>query len=124
MAKSYALNHGNKHLLVEGLRNIKEEKLRSLIGSKESLDLLVRTPPCQSFSKKRSCSNFDIRNNLILEVSRIVDILHPTFVLFENIINYIIFHMFLKYLANIDRFGYKKEINRPSYHTLFKSAPP
>ncbi|WP_082420302.1 DNA cytosine methyltransferase [Paenibacillus sp. A3] len=127
IAKTYELNHGNKHLIVEDIRNItKDLWLEKVALPKESLDLLIGTPPCQGFSKhsrKKSNNNFDGRNTLILEVLRVADIYFPKFIFFENvdnIVNYSIFHLFLKRLSNVDRFGFKKNLNRPSYHIRYE----
>ncbi|GKS10093.1 cytosine-specific methyltransferase [Paenibacillus chitinolyticus] len=125
IAKTYELNHGKDHLLVEDITLITNERLLNLVKLDKSLDLLVGTPPCQGFSKhsrKSSNNNFDDRNKLILEVIRVAEAVSPKFIFFENVENilkYSIFHLFLKRLANLDRYGYKKNQNKPSYHICF-----
>jgi DNA (cytosine-5)-methyltransferase 1 len=127
IAKTYELNHGSEHLIVEDIRKItKEDWLEKANLKEKQLDLLVSTPPCQGFSRhsrKKALDSKDERNNLILETTRIADIFHPKYIFFENvdnIVNYKVFHIFLKKLANLNRFGDKVNVSRPSYHINFK----
>lgn len=128
IASTYALNHGTDHLLVKDIRKIKKKKW-STIKKKlngNNLDLLVATPPCQGFSRhsrKKSATNTDERNKLIMEVIRVVNIFQPNYILFENvdnIINFNIFHIFLRLLVNLNSDGHKQYSNRPSYHLRFE----
>jgi DNA (cytosine-5)-methyltransferase 1 len=128
IASTYALNHGNNHLIVKDIRKIKKKKwikLKEQLNG-ENLDLLVATPPCQGFSRhsrKKSVANSDDRNNLIMEVIRVSNIFQPNYILFENvdnIVNFKIFHTFLSVLTNLDSTGHKKYVKRPSYHLRFE----
>ncbi|WP_164545481.1 DNA cytosine methyltransferase [Paenibacillus albus] len=128
IASTYALNHGSDHLLVKDIRKVKKKKWnkinKKLNGS--NLDLLVATPPCQGFSRhsrKKSVTNSDDRNKLIMQVIRVAKIYQPNYILFENvdnIVNFKIFHIFLSLLTNLSAEGHKKDLKRPSYHLRFE----
>ncbi|MGN7360438.1 DNA cytosine methyltransferase [Paenibacillus sp. SAF-054] len=128
IASTYALNHGSDHLLVKDIRKVKKKKwnkIKSKLNG-DNLDLLVATPPCQGFSRhsrKKSVTNADDRNKLIMQVLRVAKIFQPNYILFENvdnIVNFKIFHIFLTLLANLDSNGHKKHWDRPSYHLRFE----
>ncbi|WP_240420485.1 DNA cytosine methyltransferase [Paenibacillus periandrae] len=128
IATTYALNHGSDHLLVKDIRKIKKKKWNKIKKqlNGENPDLLVATPPCQGFSRhsrKKSVVNVDDRNKLIMEVIRVANIFQPNYILFENvdnIVNFKIFHIFLSVLTNLNSEGYKKHLDRPSYHLRFE----
>jgi DNA (cytosine-5)-methyltransferase 1 len=127
IASSYKLNHGQDHLIVKDIREIsKKEWLQKVQLKPGELDLLVATPPCQGFSRhsrKKAEENIDERNDLILEVIKVTDIYQPRYIFFENvdnIVNYKVFHTFLRRLVNLKKDGNKRTCNRPSYHVNFK----
>lgn len=124
-AKSYELNHGKEHLFVEDVMNLSNE-FWSKLTEGINLDLLVSTPPCQGFSKytrTKVIESNDERNQLILETLRIARVTKPNFVFMENvtnIINYKVFHTFIKKLANIKLDGTPQNALFPSYHIRFE----
>lgn len=128
IASTYALNHGSEHLIVDDIRKIRKKKWdkfnKKLNG--KNLDLLVATPPCQGFSRhsrKKSVTNADVRNKLIMQVIKVSAIFKPNYILFENvdnIINFKIFHVFLSLLTNLTAEGYQKDLKRPSYHLHYE----
>ncbi|HDX9578394.1 TPA: DNA cytosine methyltransferase [Bacillus pseudomycoides] len=127
IAKSYMLNHGDKHLIQKDIKSISETEWKETIALKpQQLDLLVATPPCQGFSshsRKSAIMNNDQRNDLVLEVLKAVNIFEPKFILFENvpnIINYKVFHKFIRNLSNIKKDGFKRNPDKPAYHVQFK----
>ncbi|WP_227394987.1 DNA cytosine methyltransferase [Jeotgalibacillus aurantiacus] len=127
IAKTYELNHGSEHLIINDVEKLTKEEFIKMTNLKvKQLDLLVSTPPCQGFSRhsrKKAFDSNDHRNKLILETTRISDIFHPKYIFFENvdnIINYKVFHTFLRRLVNLNKLGYKRNENRPSYHINFK----
>lgn len=128
IASTYALNHGSDHLLVKDIRKVKKKKWNKIKNKLNggNLDLLVATPPCQGFSRhsrKKSVTNADDRNKLIMQVVRAAKIFQPNYILFENvdnIINFKIFHVFLSLLSNLCPDGYKRDLYRPSYHLRFE----
>ncbi|MGX2949247.1 DNA cytosine methyltransferase, partial [Frederiksenia canicola] len=80
-------------------RDIKQDKIKivELLKNKE-IDLLIATPPCQSFSTanssrgKREDYKFaekDQRNTLFLEAVFIAQKLEPKFIIFENVPNFL-----------------------------------
>ncbi|KGQ25846.1 DNA cytosine methyltransferase [Gallibacterium anatis] len=79
--------------------DIKEDKdkiVNSFIN--QEIDLIIATPPCQSFSTANSMrgnrkdylsAEKDIRNTLFLEAIYIINKLKPKFVIFENVPNFL-----------------------------------
>lgn len=128
-SKTYELNHGS-HIYTMDIKQTDKKFWENQIENipNKNLDLLVATPPCQGFSKHsrtKVIESIDERNNLIMEIVRISAITKPSFIFMENvtnIINYKIFHKFLKQLSNIKKNGEPKDINRPSYHLRFESV--
>ncbi|PED47351.1 MULTISPECIES: DNA cytosine methyltransferase [Bacillus] len=127
IAETYKLNHGKEHLIVKDIRKIsKKEWMERIKLSPGELDLLIATPPCQGFSRhsrKKTRENRDERNELILEVLKVVDIFNPKFIMLENvdnIINFETFRKFIRKLVNLKVDGTKKNDSRPSYHINFK----
>ncbi|PGE31565.1 DNA cytosine methyltransferase [Bacillus wiedmannii] len=127
IAETYKLNHGEEHLIVKDIRKISSEDWLEYVKLPPGkLDLLVATPPCQGFSRhsrKKITENKDERNELILEISKVVNIFHPKFIMLENvdnIINFKVFHNFLEELVNLEVDGTKRFNLKPSYHINFK----
>ncbi|WP_249659717.1 DNA cytosine methyltransferase [Lysinibacillus fusiformis] len=128
-AKTYELNHSKEHLYIADVKTTDKDFWENQLKKiSMELDLLIATPPCQGFSKhsrKKVIESDDIRNTLILEVIRIARITQPQFIFMENvtnIINYKIFHKFLKNLSNIKRDGMPIKSDFPSYHIRFESV--
>jgi len=75
--------------------DIRDDKTKKAIldsVGRKKIDLVISTPPCQGMSsvgKNRSYDSLttkaDERNYLILESFKIIDVLHPSYILFENI---------------------------------------
>ncbi|HHB1652731.1 TPA: DNA cytosine methyltransferase [Bacillus cereus] len=127
IAKSYKLNHGDNHLIQKDIKLISEEEWKETVAlCPKELDLLVATPPCQGFSshsRKRAIVNDDDRNNLVFEILKVVNIFEPKYILFENvpnIVNYKVFHKFIRTLSNIKKDGFKRRHDKPAYHVQFK----
>lgn len=124
IAKSYELNHGKKHLYIEDITKLSNDFWIDLTKN-INIDLLVSTPPCQGFSKHartKVIESKDGRNLLIFETLRIARLTKPRFILMENvpnIVNYKVFHSFLKKLSNIKLDGNALDSNFPSYHIKF-----
>lgn len=129
-AKTYALNHGSEHLHIKDIISTDVSFWNTELKKtkKNSLDLLIATPPCQGFSKHsrtKVIESTDVRNNLILEVVRVTQITKPKYIFMENvtnIVNYKVFHKFLKRLSNIKKNGFPLNPNLPSYHIRFESV--
>jgi len=85
IAKTYQMNHPEVKLLIKDIRNVKGGDLLKLTGLK-NINLVVGCPPCQGFSKLTDkCRKRDDRNELVLEMARVVSELKPTICMMENV---------------------------------------
>lgn len=85
IAKTYQMNHPEVKLLIKDIRNIKGGDLLKLVGLKK-IDLVAGCPPCQGFSKLTDkCHKRDSRNELVLEMARVVSELKPAICMMENV---------------------------------------
>ncbi|WP_175631855.1 DNA cytosine methyltransferase [Virgibacillus siamensis] len=127
IAKTYELNHGKDHLIVDNINNLDPRKILAFTRLKPGeLDLLAVTSPCQGFSRhsrKKAAGNKDKRNKLIMQTIRYSNIFEPSYIFFENvsnIVNFTQFSRFIRILTNLDRNGYKRFSKWPSYHIRFE----
>jgi DNA (cytosine-5)-methyltransferase 1 len=85
-AKTYARNHPSTTLHIADIRTVTKKTLRPWIGRGDEL-VVFGGPPCQGFSwsnaKTRNTSNS--ANWLFIEFVRIVTIVKPSWVVFENV---------------------------------------
>lgn len=89
-ADTYRKNHPEVMCLEEDIRNISPLELMTKLGLKQGdLSLLAGCPPCQGFStlrtRKKSHSVSDIRNELLFEYLRFVDVFRPKALMMENV---------------------------------------
>ena len=89
-ARTFRLNHAGVKVWNCDIRAITGPKLLRAHGiARGSLDLLAACPPCQGFSSMRtrngSRSSFDVQNELILDVLRLVRSIRPVSVMLENV---------------------------------------
>ena len=49
------------------------------------VDLIMATPPCQGMSTAGKQKAFDVRNDLFLHAIRVIKLLHPKYIFFENV---------------------------------------
>ncbi len=85
IAKTYKANHRSTKLLIKDVREVTGKDLFELTGLKK-LDLLAGCPPCQGFSKLTDkWHRKDPRNDLVLEMSRLVEETAPKMVMMENV---------------------------------------
>lgn len=109
---AYALNHKSV-LLYNDVRKISPRKLLVMLHLQEAnLDLLAACPPCQGFSSIRTRNKeiaFDVRNELIFEVSRIARILLPKCILIENVPRLMNDSRLAKFRKQMQRLGYQGE---------------
>lgn len=81
---TYKTNHPEVRAIKQDIRTVKGSHLRNLAGG--AVDLLAGCPPCQGFSSlTNTSSKRDPRNNLILEMGRLVRELRPRVVMMENV---------------------------------------
>jgi len=83
--KTYSANHPEVRLLVKDIRQTSGKEILEASGM-PTIDLVAGCPPCQGFSKltdKRE--EEDPRNELLLEMARIVVEISPRVVMMENV---------------------------------------
>jgi len=83
VSDTYKTNHPEVDLIVKDIRNVSASDFSKI---KTSIDLIAGCPPCQGFSQltekyKRS----DSRNDLALQMARLVVELKPRMVMMENV---------------------------------------
>src|SRR3990172_6723882 len=84
IAKTYRSNHPTTKLLIKDVRETSGEEILDLVGLKE-VDLVAGCPPCQGFSKLTDkYQNGDSRNDLVLEMARLIEEITPKMVMMEN----------------------------------------
>ncbi len=82
---SYKSNHPEVRIIEGDVRQVSGKDLLKIAKVKK-IDLIAGCPPCQGFSKLTDKnSGFDPRNNLVLEMARIIEELRPRMVMLENV---------------------------------------
>lgn len=89
-AETYKLNHKRTRLYRSDICFIDPKKIMNDLGLEVGqLDVLAGCPPCQGFSshrtRNRSSSVIDVRNDLIFEFLKFVDVFKPKTVMLENV---------------------------------------
>jgi DNA (cytosine-5)-methyltransferase 1 len=85
IVKTYKANHPTTKLLLKDVREVTRKELFELTGVK-AIDLLAGCPPCQGFSKLTDkYRRKDPRNDLVLEMARLVQEIMPKIVMMENV---------------------------------------
>lgn len=89
-AETYKLNHPRTKVYRSDICFINPEKILNDLGLQVGqLDLLAGCPPCQGFSshrtRNRSSSVVDVRNDLIFEFLRFVEVMKPKTIMLENV---------------------------------------
>jgi DNA (cytosine-5)-methyltransferase 1 len=83
---TYAANHPSTSVIEADVRRLTKKRLHDALGDRD-IDIVFGGPPCQGFSysnlRTRSTSNTE--NWLFREFLRIVRILQPPWVVFENV---------------------------------------
>lgn len=82
--KTHKINFPNIPFLKKDIQKITEGDLYEFVGDK-NVDLLVGGPPCQGFSNMGDKLGGDVRNSLIQHYLRIINLVSPKVVLFENV---------------------------------------
>ena len=84
-ARTYQRNHPEVKLIIKDIREVTGEDILKLTGLKK-IDLVAGCPPCQGFSKLTDKHHRDDeRNQLVLQMSRLVKELDPTVCMMENV---------------------------------------
>lgn len=85
VSKTYEKNHPDAKLLVKDIREVTGRELFDLIGLNE-ITLMAGCPPCQGFSTlTNKYHREDPRNDLVLEMARIIEETNPKIVMMENV---------------------------------------
>ncbi len=113
--ETYRRNLGN-HILCADIRSLTPAELSERFHIQPgTLTLLAGGPPCQGFSVKRSGSDIDPRNELVLEFVRFLNHLRPAYFLVENVTG-LMSKRGKKYLdeliASVREMGYTPHLSR------------
>jgi DNA (cytosine-5)-methyltransferase 1 len=85
ISKTYVANHPNAKLLTKDVRQVTGKEILRLVGRKK-IDLIAGCPPCQGFSQlTEKWKRKDPRNDLALEMARLIVEIKPTMVMMENV---------------------------------------
>jgi DNA (cytosine-5)-methyltransferase 1 len=85
IAKTYKANHKSTKLIIRDIREITGKEILDLTNLKE-IDLVAGCPPCQGFSKLTDkYHRNDPRNDLVLEMARLIEEIRPKMVMMENV---------------------------------------
>jgi DNA (cytosine-5)-methyltransferase 1 len=85
VAKTYAVNHPEVKLLIKDARDVTGKEILKATKLKK-IDLVTGCPPCQGFSKLTyKYKREDPRNELIMEMARLIEELRPKIVMMENV---------------------------------------
>jgi len=85
ISKTYAKNHPEVILINKDIRRVSGKEILKLTKLKK-IDLVAGCPPCQGFSKLTDKHHRDdMRNELVLEMARIVAELKPEICMMENV---------------------------------------
>lgn len=85
IAKTYKANHPTTKLLIRDVQEITGKEILELTGLKE-IDLVAGCPPCQGFTTLTTkYHRKDPRNDLVLEMARLVEEMTPNMVMMENV---------------------------------------
>lgn len=81
---SFKANHDHAETFLGDIRKLDTATLKKLIKN-QTIDMVVGGPPCQGFSTVGKGEANDTRNSLFLEFVRVVKVLNPKVVIFENV---------------------------------------
>ena len=85
VAKTYAANHPETKLIIKDIRKVNAEELLKPAKGKE-IALVSGCPPCQGFSSLTAkYKQEDPRNELVLEMGRVIAEVQPKMVMLENV---------------------------------------
>jgi DNA (cytosine-5)-methyltransferase 1 len=85
-AASYAANHPDVTFFARDIRYLSGAEMRRALGVRRgALTILTACPPCQGWSSLGSGDPEDVRNDLVLTVSRFVRAFLPQALILENV---------------------------------------
>jgi DNA (cytosine-5)-methyltransferase 1 len=86
----------------------------------EGVDVVMATPPCQGMSTAGEQLEFDPRNSLVLHALEIVNAIHPKYVFFENVPQFlqtsIVYHDGISFIPDV----IKREIGGEYHLEIYK----
>lgn len=82
--KTFKLNHPSAETFEGDIRKLNSKMIREMIGD-QKIEMVVGGPPCQGFSTVGKGHVKDVRNNLFKEFVRVVKMVNPRVVVFENV---------------------------------------
>ncbi|MDA9793327.1 DNA cytosine methyltransferase [Bacteriovoracaceae bacterium] len=83
--KSFDYNHYHSNSFCGDIKKLTPTHLYKLLNGKKKVDMVVGGPPCQGFSTVGRGKADDDRNSLFKEFVRVVKLLSPKIILFENV---------------------------------------
>lgn len=85
IARTYKANHRKTKLLIDDVRKLTGREVFKTTGLKQ-IDLIAGCPPCQGFSQlTEKYKREDPRNDLVLEMARLIEEIRPKMVMMENV---------------------------------------
>jgi len=108
ITKTYKANHRKTKLLIKDIREVTGKEIFELTGRRE-VDLVAGCPPCQGFSQLTAkYKRQDARNDLVLEMARIVAEIKPKMVMIENVPGIVTKGKFIldEFLKRLKKLGY------------------
>jgi DNA (cytosine-5)-methyltransferase 1 len=105
---TYKANHPEIKIVEKDVSLVTGKELRALTGLSE-IDLVAGCPPCQGFSKLTDkYRREDPRNQLVLEMARLVDELRPRAVMMENVAGLVVrgAPLLQKFVRRLEKLGY------------------
>lgn len=105
---TYKTNHPEVHAFKQDVRTIRGTSIKKVAGKR--IDLLAGCPPCQGFSTLTNPSTKrDPRNDLVLEMARLVEEIGPRVVMMENVPGLADRgkRLFNKFLRTLERLNYR-----------------
>lgn len=120
-AKAFCKNFPDINMLNMDIRTLSEDRIENLVG-KQSIDIIVGGPPCQSFSTVGQ-RRFDDKAKLYEEYLRILKKVKPKIFLFENVKGLLSMReVFYKYDEN-GNIKYIEKITIRNGKTVIKKEP-
>ena len=108
IVKTYEANHPKTKVIKRDIQEVTGKEILEMAGLEE-VDLIAGCPPCQGFSSLTSkYKKKDPRNDLILEMARIVEEIRPKMVMMENVPGIAARgkHLLDEFVARLESLGY------------------
>lgn len=113
IAETFKANHPDVRLLIKDIRKTTGDDIFELSGVQE-IDLIAGCPPCQGFCQlTEKYKRKDSRNNLVIEMGRLIAEIRPKLVMMENVPGILTKGKTIldEFLANLKEFDYCTNMN-------------